>query len=99
MVDKISRDRVQPGEQDDKYRTLFDHAIDGIAIADYETGIILECNQALLDLVERPKSEVVGYHQKELHPPRECSNGVFTEAFIAHRSALTHFWQNIVLLL
>ena len=87
MVDKISRDRVQPSEQDDKYRTLFVNAIDGLAIADYETGIILECNQALLDLVERPKSEVVGYHQKVLHPPRECSNGAFTEAFIALRSA------------
>ena len=85
IVDNISNNKTQPGEQDDKYWTLFNHASDGIAIADFETGIILDCNQALLDLVERSRHEVVGSHQKDLHPSGEC-NGVFTEAFIAHRS-------------
>ena len=68
-----------------RYRKLFDEAIDGIGLADAETGIILDCNQALLQLVQREKSEVVGQHQRILHPPEEVV-GHFSSSFVRHRT-------------
>ncbi|MBE2279871.1 MAG: PAS domain S-box protein [Ignavibacteriaceae bacterium] len=63
-----------------KYSELFSRAIEGIAIADPETGIIVECNNALLSLVERDRDEVVGQHQTILHPP-EDTDGNFSNSF------------------
>ncbi len=33
-------------ESEERYRTLFDQALDGICLADTETGLIIDCNQA-----------------------------------------------------
>lgn len=68
-----------------RYRKLFDEAIDGIALADAETGLILDCNQALLQLVQHEKTEVVGQHQRMLHPPEELV-GHFSSTFTQHRN-------------
>lgn len=67
-----------------RYRKLFDEAIYGIALADAETGILLDCNQALLQLVQREKSEVVGQHQKFLHPPQDAIEN-FSSTFFQHQ--------------
>lgn len=51
------------------YRNSFQEASDGICLADAETGVILECNLALARMVDRDPSELIGNHQKILHPP------------------------------
>ena len=58
-------------ESEEKYRTQFEEALDAIFLADAETGIILDVNRAALELVGREKSELVGKHQRILHPLQE----------------------------
>ena len=56
---------------EDLYRTLFNDAPDGICLADAETGIIIDCNQALAALVCRERAELIGQPQTILHPPQD----------------------------
>ncbi len=68
-------------ESEEKYRKLFDEALDAIFVADAETGILVDCNQAATELVGRSKSELVGMHQRLLHPEenREVSISAFKQ--------------------
>ena len=70
-------------EREEHYRMLFNGALDGIALADVDTGILLECNQALADLVGRNRAEVIGQHQAILHPPLGNNTG-FSPTFAQH---------------
>ncbi|HAH04950.1 MAG TPA: hypothetical protein DCM05_00265 [Elusimicrobia bacterium] len=67
-----------------KYRTLFENARDGIALADPETGTITDCNPALCRYVGREKLQIVGHKQSMLHPPQELDEGV-SASFRRHR--------------
>ncbi len=62
-------------ESEERYHTLFDDAKDGIALADAETGRIVECNQALCRMVGMDKEELVGQMQSFIHPPQTLVNG------------------------
>jgi PAS domain S-box-containing protein len=70
-------------ESQERYRTQFEEALDAIFIGDAETGIVIDCNRAALELVGKAKSEVVGKHQRSLHPPEEVEGG-FSRAFKQH---------------
>ncbi|MDY6989669.1 MAG: PAS domain S-box protein [Thermodesulfobacteriota bacterium] len=70
-------------ESEQKYRTQFEEALDAIFIADAETGILIDCNHAAVELVGRPISELVSKHQRILHPSEEVG-GVFSETFKEH---------------
>jgi PAS domain S-box-containing protein len=63
-------------ESEEKYRTLFEDAKDGIALADAETSLLVDCNQALCRMVERDKPELVGQAQNILHPPEDIIEGL-----------------------
>jgi len=71
----LAIERKRAGEalrkSEEKYRKQFEEALDAIVIADAETGILIDCNRAALELVGRKKSELVGKHQRILHPPEE----------------------------
>jgi PAS domain S-box-containing protein len=54
---------------EDRYRRLFDEAVEGICLADLETGIIQDCNQAFLHLTGYERSELIGQPQSMLYPP------------------------------
>ncbi|RPI75256.1 MAG: PAS domain-containing sensor histidine kinase [Desulfobacteraceae bacterium] len=58
-------------ESDERYKTLFYKALDGICLADADTGRIIDCNRALAALVERERAELIGRSQKILHPPHD----------------------------
>lgn len=66
------------------YKQLFEKATEAIIIADAESGIILECNQAASELVERTKDEMVGQHETILYPLQggESFTKVFREKAI-----------------
>ncbi len=68
---------------EEKYRVQFEGAIDAIFVADAETGILIDCNPAATRLVEREKSELIGQHQRILHPP-ENDKGKFSGTFQEH---------------
>jgi two-component system cell cycle sensor histidine kinase/response regulator CckA len=70
-------------ESEERYRRLFIEALDGIIIADAETGILVDCNDEAMRLVGRDRSELIGQHQKILHPPSH-DNDNFSETFKKH---------------
>ena len=70
-------------ESEERYRKQFEEALDAIVIADAETGIIIDCNRVASELVGREKSELVGKHQRILHPPEEIE-GEFSSTFKQH---------------
>jgi PAS domain S-box-containing protein len=71
-------------ESEEKYRKQFEKAIDAIFLADAETGILVDCNHAATKLVCRKKSELIGKHQRILHPPEETESE-FSRSFKLHR--------------
>jgi PAS domain S-box-containing protein len=72
-------------ESEEKYRKLFEEGMDAIFVADAETGILIDCNRAATELTGRTKSELIGMHQRFLHPEEE--NGPeFGRVFEQHRS-------------
>ena len=83
--DITERKRIeqQLKESEEKYRKQFEKALDAIFLADAETGIIVDCNRAATKLVGRKKSELVGKHQRILHPPEEIE-GEFSRTFKQH---------------
>jgi PAS domain S-box-containing protein len=78
---KKAEERIKASEE--KYRGLFEEAMDAIFVADAETGILLDCNRAATRMVGRKKSEIIGKPQQMLHPPEE-SNGRFSKTFEKH---------------
>ncbi|MBM4241764.1 MAG: PAS domain S-box protein, partial [Euryarchaeota archaeon] len=71
-------------ESEKKYRKLFEEAVDGIALADIETGELIDVNQSLADLVERERSELIGQSQIIIHPEEDV-DGKFSKTFTQHR--------------
>jgi len=68
-----------------KYRTLIDAAPDAVLVADADTGDIVEANDAATDLLGRPRREILGMHQAELHPPENRDQ--YRDLFERHREA------------
>ena len=72
-------------ESESRYRTLFEDAQDGMALADAETGRLADCNQALCRMVEWEKAELVGQPQTILHPTEDRTEGI-SRTFRQHRA-------------
>jgi PAS domain S-box-containing protein len=83
--DIIERRRIEAAlkESEEKYRKQFEEAMDAIFIADAETGILVDCNDAAAELLGRERTELVGKHQRILHPPEE-TEGEFSRTFKQH---------------
>ena len=54
-----------------KYRMLVETANDAIFLADTDTGIMLDANQAAGNLLGLPVQKIIGMHRSELHPLEE----------------------------
>lgn len=70
-------------ESEEKYRKLFDEALDAVFVADAETGTLVDCNKAATKLIGRSKEEIIGKHQRFLHPSQESTRKL-TETFVQH---------------
>ncbi|MCX6320978.1 MAG: PAS domain-containing sensor histidine kinase, partial [Bacteroidia bacterium] len=70
-------------ESEEHYRNLFNEAMDGICLADEETGLIIDCNQALSSLVGRERVELIGQSQTILHPPNN-NQAAYSPTFEQH---------------
>ena len=73
-------------ESEERYRMLFEDAQDGIALADAETGRLVDCNQALCRMVERTKTDLVGQSQAILHLPEENTEDL-SRTFRQHQTS------------
>ena len=67
-------------ETSKQYQSLFEEAPDAIFLADSESGIITDANPAASKLLLRPRHEIVGLHQSQIHPPvkKDDSTRIFT---------------------
>ncbi|MGB5933424.1 MAG: PAS domain S-box protein [Anaerolineae bacterium] len=85
FIDITERKRAEEAlrKSEERYKKQFEVAMDAILIADAETGILVDCNRVALELVGREKSELVGKHQRILHPPEEIE-GEFSRTFKQH---------------
>lgn len=72
-------------DSEDKWRRLFEEALDAIFVADNITGELIDCNYAATVLTGRSKEELIGQHQRILHPQTETGDQ-FSETFKKHRS-------------
>ncbi len=81
LARSMSADYAKSAE---RYRKLFDEATDAIAVADAETGVLLDVNQAMEQLTGWSKTELVGESHKMLHPPEPAP---VTDSFAQHRSS------------
>ena len=75
LLEKIAKMDERCQESEGKYQKLFQESLDAIFIADAQTGIILDCNNAAVLLVGWTKSDLIGKHYSVLHtqPLRETS--------------------------
>ena len=55
-------------ENEEKYRTLFEHAQDAIFVADAENGTLLAVNSTAERFTGYSRNELIGKHQSLLHP-------------------------------
>ena len=85
MIDVTKRKQTELAlkQSEEKYRKQFEEALDAIFLADAETGIIIDCNRAASRLVGREKTELIGKHQRILHPPEKIEEE-FTRTFKQH---------------
>jgi PAS domain S-box-containing protein len=72
-------------ESEEKYRLLFENLNDAAFLADPETGLVLEANRAAERLLGRSREEIVGMHQRRLHPPGEAER--YRDKFAQHVQA------------
>ena len=66
-ISQRKRAELQLQASEEKYRKLFDEAIDSIFVIDADSGIIVDCNQNACKMLERPRAELIGMHQRDLH--------------------------------
>lgn len=68
-------------ESEERYHSFFDGSPDAIFLADIETEIIIDANQAASRLLRRPLHEIIGINQTQIHPPEDYdhSKKVFKE--------------------
>lgn len=69
-------------ESEEKYRHLFESLNDAAFLADCETGLIIESNIRGEALLGMTREEIIGMHQKTLHPPAKALE--YAEKFAVH---------------
>jgi PAS domain S-box-containing protein len=69
-------------ESEEKFRLIFENAMNAIFWASPETGLITNCNKAAESLLEKGRDEIIGQHQTRLHPPQKAQ--YFSDMFRRH---------------
>lgn len=73
-------------ESEMRFKDFFEKAADAIFIAEADSGIIVDANQAASRLMKLPHNEIVGIHQSLLHPKE---NELYTkETFYKHKNEI-----------
>ncbi len=62
----LNKTRIEASES--YFRTIFSAAMLPMAIAEAETGLIIDCNTEFCRLIGRERSKIIGMSQKDLHP-------------------------------
>jgi len=73
-------------ESESQFRSIFEAAADAIFIADAESGLILDANEAASRLMLLPIEKIIGLHQSQLHP--SDIEKISKESFLQHKEEL-----------
>ncbi|MCZ7402801.1 MAG: PAS domain S-box protein [Candidatus Methanoperedens sp.] len=68
-IEELNNVETVVRESEEKFRLVFENARDAIFWSDPETGLILRCNKAAENLLEKENREIVGHHQSTVHSP------------------------------
>jgi len=60
-------------QSEERFKLMFENAVDAIFWADPATGTIINCNKAAEELLQRPRKEIIGKHHTFIHPPEKAS--------------------------
>jgi diguanylate cyclase (GGDEF)-like protein/PAS domain S-box-containing protein len=69
---------------EERYAKLFKDSPDAIALADAETGVILDFNQTFLNLLGWERDDLIGKPQTMIHP--DAGDAAVSSSFERHRS-------------
>ncbi|MBI5397176.1 MAG: PAS domain S-box protein, partial [Verrucomicrobia bacterium] len=69
-------------ESQKRYAHLFENLSEAAFLADARTGRVVDTNRRAEVLLGRPREEIIGMHQSELHPPDEADR--YKQLFAAH---------------
>ncbi|WP_243312856.1 sensor histidine kinase [Fundidesulfovibrio agrisoli] len=87
LVDSRSAELIHTHEalrqNEERYRALFSEMSDPVLVAEAHSGIIVDCNKAAEAYFGRPREQLVGSHQRSLHPESEVQGG-FSRGFVRH---------------
>ncbi|MDO9083325.1 MAG: PAS domain S-box protein, partial [Humidesulfovibrio sp.] len=81
---EVQERTAQLRETSERYRALFAAVSDPVLVADRETGILVECNEAAELFFGRTREQLIGLAQRELHPPEASQTDGQTEDFRRH---------------
>ncbi len=81
-TNQLSKNEEKLRESEEKFRLLFENAVDAVFWADSKTGLIIKCNKAAETLLEKEREEIIGRHQTMLHPPQKSE--YYAEIFRKH---------------
>jgi PAS domain S-box-containing protein len=70
-IDERKRTEESLRESEDKFRSIFEQAIDGIMIADAETKRHIEANKAICDMLGYARDEIIGLSVDDMHPKED----------------------------
>ena len=80
-VSEKYRDEKALLESKERFRALFAAVSDPVLVADRDTGILVECNEAAERYFGRSRQQLIGLPQRELHPQQTIRIEGVTEDF------------------
>ncbi|MFP5239885.1 MAG: histidine kinase dimerization/phosphoacceptor domain -containing protein [Acidobacteriota bacterium] len=81
--DELIRTHEALRQNEERYRALFSEMSDPVLVAEAHSGIIVDCNKAAQAFFGKPRKQLIGAHQRSLHPEREIEGG-FSRSFVRH---------------
>ncbi len=69
QFEKIRQTEAALRQSEERHRALFAAVSDPVLVADRDTGILVECNEAAERYFGRSREQLIGLPQRELHPP------------------------------
>ncbi|WP_243367802.1 sensor histidine kinase [Fundidesulfovibrio soli] len=81
--EELARTHEALRQNEERYRALFSEMSDPVLVAEAQSGIIVDCNKAAKAFFGRSREQLVGAHQRALHPESEVE-GEFSRGFVRH---------------
>ena len=81
MASQVALRTRDLNESEERHRALFTAVSDPVLVAERDSGILVECNEAAERYFGRSREQLIGLPQRELHPPETVHVEGVTEDF------------------